>query len=116
MMFYFTMICLTWLVPSICCFCQPNLFLVGWYPPYDVVLFQTDLFGLVGTVHVLLFKKYMQIYQSHEEWKITSSFMRYVIVIVNVKLQFRKSDWLSLLKNSSSYRAPYDSLWIFHFQ
>ena len=101
MMFYFTMICLTWLVPSICCFCQPNLFLVGWYPPYDVVLFQTDLFGLVGTVHVLLFKKYMQIYQSHEEWKITSSFMRYLIVIVNVKLQFSKSDWLSLLKNSS---------------
>lgn len=38
--------------------------------------YQTDLFGLVGTVHVLLFKKYMQIYQSHGEWKITSSFMR----------------------------------------
>ncbi|XP_063445056.1 mitotic checkpoint serine/threonine-protein kinase BUB1-like [Mytilus trossulus] len=38
--------------------------------------YQTDLFGLVGTIHVLVFRKYMQVYQSYGEWKITSSLVR----------------------------------------
>ncbi|XP_061184986.1 mitotic checkpoint serine/threonine-protein kinase BUB1-like [Saccostrea echinata] len=38
--------------------------------------YQTDLFGLAGTIHVLLFGQYMKVYQEKEEWKITQSVNR----------------------------------------
>ncbi|OWF50892.1 mitotic checkpoint serine/threonine-protein kinase BUB1-like [Mizuhopecten yessoensis] len=38
--------------------------------------FQTDIFGLVGTIHVLVFGQYMKVYKSNEEWRMNSSFNR----------------------------------------
>ncbi|KAK7113817.1 hypothetical protein V1264_013030 [Littorina saxatilis] len=37
---------------------------------------QTDLFGLVGTLHVLVFGQYMKVYCSQGQWHMTSSFQR----------------------------------------
>ncbi|KAL4240250.1 protein kinase [Mactra antiquata] len=39
--------------------------------------YQTDLFGLAGTIHVLIFSQYMNIYQEAGEWKMTSKFNRH---------------------------------------
>ncbi|KAH9508437.1 hypothetical protein Btru_055236 [Bulinus truncatus] len=38
--------------------------------------YQTDLFGLAGTIHVVLFGSYMKVYQEHGEWKTTGNFVR----------------------------------------
>ncbi|XP_070183002.1 mitotic checkpoint serine/threonine-protein kinase BUB1 beta-like [Littorina saxatilis] len=38
--------------------------------------YQTDLFGLVGTLHVLVFGQYMKVYCSQGQWHMTSSFQR----------------------------------------
>ncbi|XP_067682886.1 mitotic checkpoint serine/threonine-protein kinase BUB1-like [Haliotis asinina] len=38
--------------------------------------YQTDLFGLIGTIHVLVFCEYMKVYQSKGVWHMTSSFQR----------------------------------------
>ncbi|PVD37415.1 hypothetical protein C0Q70_00005 [Pomacea canaliculata] len=38
--------------------------------------FQTDMFGLVGSLHVLIFGQYMKVYSSQGHWYITSSFQR----------------------------------------
>lgn len=43
-----------------------------------VVLFQTDLFGLAGTIYVLLHGQYMKVYQEAGEWKTSSNFDRFV--------------------------------------
>lgn len=45
--------------------------LILWMP-----FFQTDLFGLAGTLHVLLFGQYMKVYQEQGEWRITQSVNR----------------------------------------
>lgn len=42
----------------------------------DAFFFQTDLFGLAGTLHVLLFGQYMKVYQEQGEWRITQSVNR----------------------------------------
>lgn len=39
--------------------------------------YQTDLFGIAGTVHVMLFGKYMEVSKRVNEWKINSNFPRY---------------------------------------
>lgn len=66
--------------------------IVAWYArcwmTYDwcliddvpVVLFQTDLFGLAGTIHVLLHSQYMKVYQEAGAWKVTSSYNRSVML------------------------------------
>ncbi|KAK3089597.1 hypothetical protein FSP39_004898 [Pinctada imbricata] len=46
------------------------------YPSDTTFLTKTDLFGLVGTIHVLLFKQYMKVYQQSGTWRITQSFPR----------------------------------------
>ncbi|KAK6171390.1 hypothetical protein SNE40_019589 [Patella caerulea] len=38
--------------------------------------YQTDIFGMVGTIHVLIFGKYMNVYQSKGKWHIANSFVR----------------------------------------
>ncbi|XP_048258908.1 mitotic checkpoint serine/threonine-protein kinase BUB1-like [Haliotis rufescens] len=38
--------------------------------------YQTDLFGLIGTIHVLVFCDYMKVYQSQGVWYMTSNFQR----------------------------------------
>jgi checkpoint serine/threonine-protein kinase len=38
--------------------------------------YQTDLFGLIGTIHVMLFSKYMAIRYVSNAWRIFSSFQR----------------------------------------
>ncbi|CAG5132897.1 unnamed protein product [Candidula unifasciata] len=38
--------------------------------------FQTDLFGLVGTVHVVLFGSYMNVFEERGVWRVTGNFMR----------------------------------------
>ncbi|XP_005095838.1 mitotic checkpoint serine/threonine-protein kinase BUB1 isoform X2 [Aplysia californica] len=38
--------------------------------------FQTDLFGLAGTIHVVLFGSYMNVFQEQGQWKTTGSFNR----------------------------------------
>lgn len=38
---------------------------------------QTDMFGIIGTVHVLLFGKYMQVYQEAGHWRTTNAFKRW---------------------------------------
>ncbi|KAK2161830.1 hypothetical protein NP493_1557g00022 [Ridgeia piscesae] len=38
--------------------------------------YQTDMFGIIGTVHVLLFGKYMQVYQEAGRWRTTNTFKR----------------------------------------
>ncbi|XP_077367336.1 mitotic checkpoint serine/threonine-protein kinase BUB1 isoform X2 [Festucalex cinctus] len=38
--------------------------------------YQTDLFGVAGTLHVLLFGSYMQVVQEDGEWKTRASFRR----------------------------------------
>ncbi|XP_059175853.1 uncharacterized protein LOC131955673 [Physella acuta] len=38
--------------------------------------YQTDLFGLAGTIHVVLFGSYMNVYQEHGVWKVTGNFVR----------------------------------------
>ncbi|XP_055874988.1 mitotic checkpoint serine/threonine-protein kinase BUB1-like isoform X2 [Biomphalaria glabrata] len=38
--------------------------------------YQTDLFGLAGTIHVVLFGSYMNVYQEHGVWKMTGNFVR----------------------------------------
>nr|KAG5697854.1 hypothetical protein BaRGS_017111 [Batillaria attramentaria] len=38
--------------------------------------YQTDLFGLVGSIHVLVFGQYMKVYCSQGQWHMTSSFQR----------------------------------------
>ncbi|XP_056006228.1 mitotic checkpoint serine/threonine-protein kinase BUB1-like isoform X2 [Ostrea edulis] len=38
--------------------------------------YQTDHFGLAGTLHVLLFGQYMKVYQEKGEWRITQSVSR----------------------------------------
>ena len=48
--------------------------LIQFYGPLS--LFQTDLFGLAGTIHVLAFDQYMNVYQSGGEWCMTKSFTR----------------------------------------
>lgn len=39
--------------------------------------FQTDLFGICGTAHVLLFGKYMEVEKKIGNWQITTKFPRY---------------------------------------
>lgn len=39
--------------------------------------YQTDLFGLAGTVHVLLFGKYMEVEKKIGNWDIKSRYPRY---------------------------------------
>lgn len=39
--------------------------------------YQTDLFGIAGTAHVLLFGKYMKVYKKLGRWEITTRFPRY---------------------------------------
>lgn len=39
--------------------------------------FQTDLFGIAGTIFVMLFGKYMEVEKRLNEWKITTRFPRY---------------------------------------
>ena len=41
-------------------------------------LFQTDLFGLAGCVHVLLFQDYMKVKQVNGTWKTTRAINRCV--------------------------------------
>ena len=41
-------------------------------------LFQTDLFGLAGCVHVLLFQDYMKVKQVNDTWKTTRAINRCV--------------------------------------
>ncbi|XP_045214958.2 mitotic checkpoint serine/threonine-protein kinase BUB1-like isoform X2 [Mercenaria mercenaria] len=38
--------------------------------------YQTDLFGLAGTIHVMIFNQYMKVYQEGGIWKMTSKFTR----------------------------------------
>ncbi|KAL8619174.1 hypothetical protein ACOMHN_049956 [Nucella lapillus] len=38
--------------------------------------YQTDMFGLAGTIHVLVFGQYMKVYSSQRQWHMTSSFQR----------------------------------------
>ncbi|XP_076448579.1 mitotic checkpoint serine/threonine-protein kinase BUB1-like [Babylonia areolata] len=38
--------------------------------------YQTDMFGLAGSVHVLVFGQYMKVYNSQDQWHMTSSFQR----------------------------------------
>ncbi|GFO47695.1 mitotic checkpoint serine/threonine-protein kinase bub1-like [Plakobranchus ocellatus] len=38
--------------------------------------YQTDLFGLAGTIHVVLFGSYMNVFQEHGEWRTTGNFAR----------------------------------------
>lgn len=38
--------------------------------------YQTDLFGLAGTIHVLIFNQYMNVYLEGGNWKMTSKFAR----------------------------------------
>ncbi|ESP03859.1 hypothetical protein LOTGIDRAFT_212008 [Lottia gigantea] len=38
--------------------------------------YQTDLFGVIGTIHVLIFGKYMNVYQSKGKWHAASSIHR----------------------------------------
>ncbi|GAB1601123.1 hypothetical protein Ahia01_000390500 [Argonauta hians] len=38
--------------------------------------YQTDLFGIAGTIHTVLFGKYMNVFQSQGKWQITSNFQR----------------------------------------
>lgn len=45
--------------------------------------YQTDLFGLCGTVHVILFGKYMEVEKKMGHWQIKLKFPRY----------FQKSMW-----------------------
>lgn len=44
--------------------------------------YQTDLFGLAGTSHVMLFGKYMQVEKRIVNWNITTRFPRYFNKIV----------------------------------
>lgn len=44
--------------------------------------YQTDLFGLAGTSHVMLFGKYMQVEKRIVNWNITTHFPRYFNKIV----------------------------------
>lgn len=39
--------------------------------------YQTDLFGLCGTVHVILFGKYMEVEKKLNNWQIKTRFPRY---------------------------------------
>lgn len=48
----------------------------SWTNSLDCFFFQTDLFGLAGTLHVLLFGQYMKVYQEQGEWRITQSVNR----------------------------------------
>ena len=48
---------------------------------FDCV-FQTDMFGLVGSLHVLVFGQYMKVYCSQGHWHMTSSFQRSVSQLV----------------------------------
>ena len=45
---------------------------------HTVFLLQTDMFSLVGTIHVLLFGQYMNVYQLRGQWKTTSYYKRLV--------------------------------------
>ena len=45
---------------------------------FFIYIFQTDLFGLAGTIHVLVFDQYMNVYQTGGEWRMTQGFARYV--------------------------------------
>ncbi|GFR58892.1 mitotic checkpoint serine/threonine-protein kinase BUB1-like [Elysia marginata] len=38
--------------------------------------YQTDLFGLAGTIHVVLFGSYMNVFQEHGVWRTTGNFVR----------------------------------------
>ncbi|XP_033744264.1 mitotic checkpoint serine/threonine-protein kinase BUB1-like isoform X2 [Pecten maximus] len=38
--------------------------------------YQTDMFGLAGTIHVLLFGQYMKVYKANDEWRMNSSVNR----------------------------------------
>lgn len=40
--------------------------------------YQTDLFGLVGTVHTMLFGRYMEVEKKFHEWNIKSRYQRYL--------------------------------------
>ena len=44
--------------------------------PLTLLTFQTDLFGLIGTIHVMLFATYMRVYREAGHWKTTSAFKR----------------------------------------
>ncbi|XP_069124994.1 mitotic checkpoint serine/threonine-protein kinase BUB1-like [Argopecten irradians] len=38
--------------------------------------YQTDMFGLAGTLHVLLFGQYMKVYKTKDEWRMNSTINR----------------------------------------
>lgn len=62
--------------------------------------YQTDLFGLAGTAHVMLFGKYMQVEKKIGKWDITSRYPRY----------FQKDLWAvffsTLLNVPDSFTMP----------
>ena len=45
---------------------------------------QTDLFGVAGTVHVVLHGSYMKVYQEQGQWKTTGSLNRWDIATLSV--------------------------------
>ncbi len=48
---------------------------------------QTDLYGLVGTVHVIVHGEYMKVYQGRGVWRTTKKFGRLAfIVFVHVSM------------------------------
>ena len=57
-----------------------------WQKNYNRLIYclQTDLFGMIGTIHVLSFLKYMNVYQANGVWRMTSKFKRWVCVCLYV--------------------------------
>ena len=48
-------------------------------------LSQVDYYGIAGTIHCLMFGKYMKVYQEGGIWKMTSKFSRFVLISLKIK-------------------------------
>ncbi|CAL1537408.1 unnamed protein product [Lymnaea stagnalis] len=62
--------------------------------------FQTDLFGLAGTIHVVLFGSYMNVFQENGLWKITGNYVR------KWNVQLWKKFFHELLNIPSCHQQP----------
>jgi hypothetical protein len=51
-------------------------FAEGFAATFLCCLLQTDMFGLVGSIHVLVFGQYMKVFCSQGQWHMTSNFQR----------------------------------------
>lgn len=64
--------------------------------------YQTDLFCIAGTIHVMLFGEYMQVNKKFGVWDIKQKFPRYAIIFSNIFVALRLTKKKSIFVDIST--------------